>query len=141
MYQKLSDLRKRLIISIYIDFLRFCFPFFYIHWLMGYNKAILVVCVATSCGLRLLFYSSLYSLDVLQSVAVLAADLVTGKEAGVVPPPECRMTFAEPSLDGRFVEQGIFVVHSSCLFLLLRPLAKGGFQCFHRSDDNRVGSS
>lgn len=35
MYQKLSDLRKRLIISIYIDFLRFCFPFFYIHWLMG----------------------------------------------------------------------------------------------------------
>ena len=35
MYQKLSDLRKRLIVSIYIDFLRFCFPFFYIHWLMG----------------------------------------------------------------------------------------------------------
>lgn len=37
MYQKLSDLRKRLIVSIYIDFLRFCFPFFYIHWLMGHN--------------------------------------------------------------------------------------------------------
>lgn len=40
MYQKLSDLRKRLIISIYIDFLRFCFPFFYIHWLMGYRFSI-----------------------------------------------------------------------------------------------------
>lgn len=36
MYQKSSDLRKHLIISIYIDFLRFCFPFFCIHWLMGY---------------------------------------------------------------------------------------------------------
>ena len=35
MYQKSSDLRKHLIISIYIDFLRFCFPFFCIHWLMG----------------------------------------------------------------------------------------------------------
>lgn len=37
MYQKSSDLRKHLIISIYIDFLRFCFPFFCIHWLMGYD--------------------------------------------------------------------------------------------------------
>ena len=37
MYQKSSDLRKYLIISIYIDFLRFYFPFFCIHWLMGYN--------------------------------------------------------------------------------------------------------
>ena len=36
MYQKSSDLRKYLIISIYIDFLRFYFPFFCIHWLMGY---------------------------------------------------------------------------------------------------------
>ena len=36
MYQKSSDLRKHLIISIYIDFLRFYFPFFCIHWLMGY---------------------------------------------------------------------------------------------------------
>ena len=35
MYQKSSDLRKYLIISIYIDFLRFYFPFFCIHWLMG----------------------------------------------------------------------------------------------------------
>lgn len=35
MYQKSSDLRKHLIISIYIDFLRFYFPFFCIHWLMG----------------------------------------------------------------------------------------------------------
>lgn len=38
MYQKSSDLRKYLIISIYIDFLRFYFPFFCIHWLMGYNR-------------------------------------------------------------------------------------------------------
>ena len=38
MYQKSSDLRKHLIISIYIDFLRFCFPFFCTHWLMGYNR-------------------------------------------------------------------------------------------------------
>lgn len=37
MYQKSSDLRKYLIISIYIDFLRFYFPFFCIHWLMGYD--------------------------------------------------------------------------------------------------------
>lgn len=37
MYQKSSDLRKHLIISIYIDFLRFYFPFFCIHWLMGYD--------------------------------------------------------------------------------------------------------
>lgn len=37
MYQKSSDLRKHLIISIYIDFLRFYFPFFCIHWLMGYH--------------------------------------------------------------------------------------------------------
>lgn len=36
MYQKSSDLRKHLIISIYIDFLRFYFPFFCIHWLMVY---------------------------------------------------------------------------------------------------------
>lgn len=35
MYQKSSDLRKHLIIRIYIDFLRFYFPFFCIHWLMG----------------------------------------------------------------------------------------------------------
>ena len=40
MYQKSSDLRKYLIISIYIDFLRFYFPFFCIHWLMGYNGII-----------------------------------------------------------------------------------------------------
>ena len=26
-----------MIISIYTDFLRFCFPLFYIRWLMGYN--------------------------------------------------------------------------------------------------------
>lgn len=37
MYQKSSDLRKYLIISIYIDFLRFYFPFFCIHWLMDNN--------------------------------------------------------------------------------------------------------
>lgn len=37
MYQKTWLLHKYLIISIYIDFLRFCFPFFYIHWLMGYH--------------------------------------------------------------------------------------------------------
>lgn len=37
MYQKSSDLRNHLIISIYIDFLRFYFPFFCIHWLMGYH--------------------------------------------------------------------------------------------------------
>ena len=37
MYQKSSDLRKHLIISIYMDFLRFCFPLFCIHWLMGYH--------------------------------------------------------------------------------------------------------
>lgn len=36
MYQKAPYLRKYLIISIYIDFIRFCFPLFYIHWLMGY---------------------------------------------------------------------------------------------------------
>ena len=38
MYQKSSDLQKYLIISIYIDFLRFYFPFFCIHWLMGHIK-------------------------------------------------------------------------------------------------------
>lgn len=43
MYQKSSDLRKHLIISIYIDFLRFYFPFFCIHWLMGYDSIILLV--------------------------------------------------------------------------------------------------
>ena len=36
MHRKSSDLRKCLIISIYMDFLRFCFPFFCIRWLMGY---------------------------------------------------------------------------------------------------------
>lgn len=35
MYQKSSDLLKCLIISVYMDFLRFYFPFFCIHWLMG----------------------------------------------------------------------------------------------------------
>ena len=35
MYQKLSDLRKYLIISVYVDFIRFCFLFFFLHWLMG----------------------------------------------------------------------------------------------------------
>lgn len=40
MYQKSSDLRKHLIISIYIDFLRFYFPFFCIHWLMGDDNTI-----------------------------------------------------------------------------------------------------
>lgn len=35
MHRKSSDLRKCLIISIYMDFLRFCFPFFCIRWLMG----------------------------------------------------------------------------------------------------------
>lgn len=39
MYQKTRFSHKYLIISIDIDFLRFCFPFFYIHWLMGYNYA------------------------------------------------------------------------------------------------------
>gem|GEM_PF-3792678 len=38
MYQKTRFLHKYLIISIYIDFLRFCFPFFCIRWLMGYNR-------------------------------------------------------------------------------------------------------
>lgn len=37
MYQKTRFLHKYLIISIYIDFLRFCFPFFCIRWLMGYH--------------------------------------------------------------------------------------------------------
>lgn len=35
MYQKLPVLYKWLIISNYMDFLRFYFPFFCIHWLMG----------------------------------------------------------------------------------------------------------
>lgn len=66
MYQKSSDLRKHLIISIYIDFLRLYFPFFCIHWLMGYNKASLVVRTAPS-GLRLLF--------ILPSVRLMSATL------------------------------------------------------------------
>lgn len=37
MYQKTRFSHKYLIISIYIDFLRFCFPFFCIHWLMVYT--------------------------------------------------------------------------------------------------------
>ena len=37
MYQKTRFLHKYLIISIYIDFLRFCFPFFCIRWLMDYD--------------------------------------------------------------------------------------------------------
>lgn len=36
MYQKTRFSHKYLIISIDIDFIRFCFPFFYIRWLMGY---------------------------------------------------------------------------------------------------------
>ena len=36
MYQKIRFSHKYLIISIYMDFLRFSFPFFCIHWLMGY---------------------------------------------------------------------------------------------------------
>ena len=36
MYQKIRFSHKYLIISIYMDFLRFSFPFFYIRWLMGY---------------------------------------------------------------------------------------------------------
>lgn len=36
MYQKTRFSHKYLIISINIDFIRFCFPFFYIRWLMGY---------------------------------------------------------------------------------------------------------
>lgn len=39
MHRKSSDLRKCLIISIYMDFLRFCFPFFCIRWLMVYHYA------------------------------------------------------------------------------------------------------
>ena len=35
MHQKTRFSSKYLIISIYIDFLRFYFPFFYIRWLMG----------------------------------------------------------------------------------------------------------
>lgn len=35
MYQKTRFSHKYLIISIDIDFIRFCFPFFYIRWLMG----------------------------------------------------------------------------------------------------------
>ena len=38
MYQKTRFSHKYLIISIDIDFIRFCFPFFYIRWLMGYNR-------------------------------------------------------------------------------------------------------
>lgn len=38
MYQKIRFSHKYLIISIYMDFLRFSFPFFCIHWLMGYIK-------------------------------------------------------------------------------------------------------
>lgn len=37
MYQKTRFSHKYLIISIDIDFIRFCFPFFYIRWLMGYD--------------------------------------------------------------------------------------------------------
>lgn len=37
MYQKSSYLHKYLIISNYIDFICFYFPFFCIHWLMGYD--------------------------------------------------------------------------------------------------------
>ncbi len=37
MYQKLSFLLISLIIRIFIDFIRFCFPFFCIHWLMDHN--------------------------------------------------------------------------------------------------------
>lgn len=37
MYQKTRFSHKYLIISIDIDFIRFCFPFFYIRWLMSYN--------------------------------------------------------------------------------------------------------
>ena len=37
MYQKTRFSHKYLIISIDIDFIRFCFPFFYIRWLMGDN--------------------------------------------------------------------------------------------------------
>lgn len=36
MYQKPPVLYKWLIISIYMDFIRLCFPFFCIRWLMGY---------------------------------------------------------------------------------------------------------
>ena len=36
MYQKTRFPHKYLIVSISIDFIRFCFPFFYIRWLMGY---------------------------------------------------------------------------------------------------------
>ena len=37
MNQKSSYLQKYLIISIYIDFVRFYFPFFCTRWLMGYE--------------------------------------------------------------------------------------------------------
>ena len=37
-YQKTRFLHKHLIVGIYMDFLRFCFPFFCTHWLMGYIK-------------------------------------------------------------------------------------------------------
>ena len=40
MYQKTRFSHKYLIISIDIDFIRFCFPFFYIRWLMGYDNTI-----------------------------------------------------------------------------------------------------
>lgn len=38
MYQKSSYFQKYLIISNYIDFIHFYFPFFCIYWLMGYNQ-------------------------------------------------------------------------------------------------------
>ncbi len=37
-HQKSSNLYKHLIISNYIDFIRFYFPFFCIHWLMAFTK-------------------------------------------------------------------------------------------------------
>lgn len=37
MYQKSFVLHKKLIISSYIDYIQFCFPFFCIDWLMGYD--------------------------------------------------------------------------------------------------------
>lgn len=37
MHQKTWFSHKYLTISTYIDFLRFCFPFFCIRWLMGYD--------------------------------------------------------------------------------------------------------
>lgn len=87
------------------------------------------------------FVPSLYSFYIGKSIAILAANFITGEKTRLVPPPKCRMAFAKPFSDGRFVKHRITVVRSAGLFLFFRPLLKSGLQCLYRSDDNGVGLS